>query len=195
MLNVTKTLQHLDISIVSPVAAIQKVRDIVEEANDPIKKSVELINTMIGLQSKFEDRNVARATAQIVAESIVKNQCVVDNAEEILSQAVVRAENHVYSKANAYHFVQPQGVAGKVYEQKAVVEGIETKVAIKEDGSIKKGGKQVLAMELYSKYVVDADTPLTNREFVQLLIDQLGMTKAGANTYAANCKKKATEAK
>ena len=68
-------------------------------------------------------------------------------------------------------------------------EGIDDKVEVKADGKIKKGGKQILAAELYKKHVVETENPVDNQGFIKILMAELGMTKAGATTYAYNCKK------
>jgi hypothetical protein len=76
----------------------------------------------------------------------------------------------------------------KVVEVKqTVVEGIDTKVVVHASGKIKKGGKQLLAKEMYQKNVVEGG--MVNKEFVQLLIKELDMTLQGANTYAYNMRK------
>ena len=59
------------------------------------------------------------------------------------------------------------------------------------DGSIKKGGKELLAVELYKKYTSELNgAPYQNQAFIAILVAQLGMSKAGATTYNYNMKKK-----
>ncbi len=48
-----------------------------------------------------------------------------------------------------------------------------------------KNSKQSKAYEMYL-----SNPGMNTKEFVQLLIDQLGMTKLGARTYTYNCRKK-----
>ncbi len=83
------------------------------------------------------------------------------------------------------------GVKVEVLEQKQVVEGISVKVEVKSDGRIKKGGKQVLCEEMFKKYILETDTPMSNKEFLALIMDKLQLSKAGANTYFFNVRKAA----
>jgi hypothetical protein len=76
---------------------------------------------------------------------------------------------------------------------KQVVKGIDMKVAVKANGKIKKGGKQILAAELYKKFVLEATKAATNQEFIAILVKELDMSKSGATTYAYNCKKQLGE--
>ena len=52
-----------------------------------------------------------------------------------------------------------------------------------------KNSKQAKAYEMYL-----SNAGMNTKEFVQLLIDQLGMTKLGARTYTYNCRKKSKSA-
>jgi hypothetical protein len=47
----------------------------------------------------------------------------------------------------------------------------------------------VLAKALYQKYVIDAATKPTNKEFKTLLVKEAGLTPAGSSTYAYNLDK------
>ena len=71
-----------------------------------------------------------------------------------------------------------------------VVSSVDVKVEVKDNGQMKKGGKQIIALELYKKFVVDAEegNKLSNSDFVKLLMKELGMSLAGSRTYAYNCK-------
>jgi hypothetical protein len=177
----------------SPLAAVQFVR----ETNG----GVDLINQLLGLNLKRDDvvlhgvepkiaDDVEMMVCQGVIENVVKNVGQPIDEAEVLARAKARVAKLVSAPQHHWMFVKPDySIAGQTNEV-AVVAGIDTKVAIKKDGSIKKGGKEVLAAELYKKRVLASKQPVTNREFVQILISELGMTKAGATTYTYNVDRK-----
>lgn len=192
MLDVTAALEHLRIPKNSPIAAIRAVAEKFEdEGADVVAIATKLVKDMIGADATFTEANEARLVAMALAEAASKNDGKFENEVVALALAQKRAADHMAK--NAWMYVKKTSAAPT--ETKAVVEGIETKVAVKADGSIKKGGKQVLAAELYKKHVLEATKAATNQEFIAILVKELGMSKAGATTYAYNCKKQLGEPK
>lgn len=189
MLNVIKELEvHYDIPTSSMSGAVQKVRSLVENSMLPCNTASQLILDLTGVMVTFDDPTKARITAQIVVESVLKERGILDNQEELVHQAVDRATRFREDPSHAW-FYAAEVAQAKVENVQQVVEGVELKVAVTSEGKIKKGGKQVLAAELYKLHVLEADTALSNQEFIALLMKELQMSKAGATTYAYTVRK------
>lgn len=199
-------LEVLQFNPTSPLGAVQVVREKMTDGGTFLQggKGVALINQLLGLNLTYdafiepakdvkEDllADYELMVAQAVAETAVKNVGQPQDEQEVLTNARARAMRLLTSPQHAWMFAKPESTAsGQPTEQVAVAAGIETKVAVKADGSIKKGGKEVLAIELYKKYVKNAEKPLTNQEFIAMLMKELGMSKAGATTYRYNMVKR-----
>ena len=184
MQSAINTLQAMDFSTNSVVRCIQEVRQHINSAADPINAAARLVQGITSIKPTFDSVEVAVHVAQyVVHDALTKVEYDLDDS---VKTAFDRTEalfmQHPWSRP------RPPEENGYV-ETAAVVEGIETKVAITAEGKIKKGGKQILAVELYKKYVVESDTPLDNQGFVQLLMKELDMSKAGALTYSSNVRK------
>ena len=199
MINARPALDHLDISSTSVIHAVQQVREFVERdgPDSTVSHSIWLIDKLIGVELQpamfanrpvTNDRTYAMQTAQAVVELLLKSDCSVDDPGKLLEDAHKRVDAFVTKPSNKWLFAVAVKDEGAVTEV-AVAQGIETKVAIKADGTIKKGGREILAAELWKKHVL-CDTPVDNQGFIKILMTQLGMTKSGATTYAWNMKKK-----
>ena len=201
MITVTEhALEAMGIRSESILGAIQDVRNKVLE-NGPgtvSKRSVDLVNELlgttvdttdiiIGVQNHVAD-DFSMMVAQAVAEEVVRH--VNQPIDEIttLVNAKVRISKLMALPDNSWMFVKPTPTStGGPTTDVALIAGLDIKVAIKEDGSIKKGGKQTIAMEMYKQRVIESGKPVTNQEFIAMLVAELGMTSAGAITYAGNC--------
>lgn len=203
MITVTEHAIHaIGFTTPSAIAAVQTARELMSDGDvvNPAKGAV-LINKLLGLNltakdllTDMPDEKYAGhwelMVAQGVAETVVKNVGVPLDEAEVLSNARARAKRLCLNPMNQCWFAKPEATEMST-EQVIVASGIETKVAVKADGSIKKGGKEVLAIELYKKYVAELNgAPYSNQAFIAILVAQLGMTKAGATTYNYNMKKK-----
>lgn len=199
-------LEVLQFNPTSPLGAVQTAREKMMQGN-VLQGGLgcALINQLLGLNLTYdafiepakdvkEDllADYELMVAQAVAEHAVKNVGQPIDEVEVLTNARARAMRLLTSPQHAWMFAKPESTAsGQSTEQVAVAAGIETKVAVKADGSIKKGGKEVLAIELYKKYVAELNgAAYSNQAFIAILVAQLGMTKAGATTYNYNMKKK-----
>lgn len=191
MLNVNPSLLHYGISTTSPLSAVQTVRELIASETDGNQcgAASKLIAKLIGANVEFTDTNAAYITAQAVVETAIKAGGTVDSAEELLAAAQARCSAFMGAPANSWMFAKPERTADNS-TQVAVAAGIEVTVAVKADGKIKKGGKEVLAMALYKLHVTDSATPVDNQGFIAILMKELGMSKAGATTYNYNMKKK-----
>lgn len=188
MLNISHTLNRMDIDTNSIIRAVQQVREIVGE--DKAKGASRFIKSLLSLDVKFDDENVALATAQYATEAAIKANGEIGDEQVLLDGAQQRAVKFVTEKGNAWMFARDEATAPKSVETKAFVEGLETKVAVRKDGSIARGGKQTLAAELFRKHVLESTTPCDNACFVNILVKELDMTKAGARTYAHSLRAK-----
>lgn len=198
-------LTVLNLNPHSPLGAVQAVREKMTEGTLLTGgRGVGLINQLLGLNLTYdafiEDAKDVKEdlltdyelmVTQAVAEQMVKHVGVSVDEVEVLSTARSRAMRLLTSPQHAWMFAKPESSAsGQPTEQVAVSADVDVKVAVKADGSIKKGGKEVLAIALYEKHVKNAETPLTNQQFIAVLMKELGMSKAGATTYNYNMKKK-----
>lgn len=196
MLDTTPAFQHMGLSVDCRLRAIQEVSVLVDESSNPTKAATKAIHDMLGVDVTFTEPRHARLTAMKVAELIVVAKHHIEDPNDIVAQAQEYTKNFLVNPRYKWMFAESDVVtssSGIAAEKKAIVEGIETKVAVKADGSIKKGGKQILVAEMYKKNVLEATTPMTNQQFIALIMKDLGMTKAGATTYAYNAKKELGE--
>lgn len=131
-----------------------------------------------------DDAFVVRMTAQALVEAMVRAGESFDPTMAIIL-AGERARKFRNNPANKFMFEQDVGTV-KDFTVTKDVAGV--KVEVKADGKIKKGGKQEAADALYQEHVVNGGK--SSSEFLEVLMKQLDMTKAGARTYMYNSKKK-----
>jgi hypothetical protein len=200
MLDTRPALDRLGISTTSAMHAVQQVRLWIEDGNeaDRINRANDLLERILGVKltmADVADRPVATSLtyavtiAQAAVEATIKQEGLVDNVELLMTNAKARADKFINTPAHKWMFAVAEETVMSTTDV-AVAEGIEVKVAVKADGSIKKGGKEILAIALYEKHVTKSATPVDNQGFVAILMKELGMSKAGATTYNYNMKKK-----
>lgn len=174
MINVEQALKHYDISTKSCSAVVAGVRGLIEskEENKQLQAAEDLIYHVFGVHTKVADRIIARLALQYAVAEVCKTNFECEDAQELVDASIKKAEE--YKKNNAWQFAtgETQSTFKPSYTAK--------KPAAKTKGE--------LATELYAEHVTNAKKPLTNMEFVELLVKELGMTKSGARTYAYNCK-------
>lgn len=203
MITVTENaLIKLNINAVSPLGAVQNVREFMcDGALEPqAGRGAGLVNALLGTNLQRSDiinvvderleLDCELMVAQGVTEMVVKNVGQPLDEAEVLANAKARVARLMSAPQHQWMFAKPEPteVSG---EMQTVAAGIELKVAVKADGSIKKGGKELLAVELYKQYNESLNgAPYENQAFIAILVKQLGMTKAGATTYNYNMKKK-----
>lgn len=182
------TLKAMEFDTTSSTRAVQEVRARIMESSDPLGEAVFIVNDITGINVEFADVPTALHVAQyVVYDAItVEKYEYQDSIDSAFKRTAKLFESQPWAKAKTEsEFTTTTNNEVQV----AVAKGVELKVAVKADGSIKKGGKQVLAVELYKVHVVNAKEPLNNQSFIAILMKELGMTKAGATTYAYNCRK------
>lgn len=167
--------KKLKLDCQSPNRVVQSVNALIRDGKIEAKQ----VFNVGGL----EDVNVptdfheARLAAAAFAEEIVRDPYV--NRDVAFARALERAKAFRNNKHYHFAFADDKALKNEKVNEQGVV--------IKSNGKIKKGGKQVLALQLFKTHVVEKS--VSNQEFVAVLMKELDMTKAGATTYAYNTKK------
>lgn len=195
MIETKHAFERLDLDSSCAIRAVQQVSERVMDDANPVAHAEQLLHDILGASVSFKDARVARLTAAKAAELTIRADHKIEDVDALLNQASNHVAKFLADPKNAWMWAEAETTSfgAPVAVTKAVVEGIDTKVAVKADGSIKKGGKQVLVAELYKKNVLEAETPMTNQQFIALIVKELKMTKSGATTYAYNVKKELGE--
>lgn len=189
MLNVAHTLERMEISLSSPLRAVQQVREIL--GDDKCKNAAKLLKGILSMDVEFDDDRIALATSQAVVEALVKAGGEVGDEVELYAHALDRAITHINKPEHSWMYFYDKETTMATATTTKAVEGTNASVEIKSDGKIKRGGKQVIADALFKKHVTDSETPCDNACFVKILMKEAGMSLAGARTYAHNCRKAA----
>jgi hypothetical protein len=192
MLNVSPVLKHMNISTTSPAMATSEVGELIRSSAVPTETARMFIDSVLSLPVVFDEPIYAGLVCKHIIKFVIDNECVVDidSIDEILENAQVYATDYCNNPANSYMWAELDETIDTKAGHIQVATGIETKVAVKADGKIKKGGKAILCADMYQKFVIDAEVPLTRKEFRELLMKELMMTPAGSTTYEFNCHKK-----
>lgn len=202
-MNVTPALTHMGIST-SLVQAVQETREYITRNNGDESDASQLIHALLDIfvdSKEFRREGAdpitwAVTVAQAVVEAIIKADCVVDDAQALLTGAWERADKFINKPSGRWMFAVAEEAAPVNGEFTQVSTTVDTQVVVKADGKIKKGGKETMAIALYEKFKADKaarnepDLATDNQAFVAILVKELGMTKAGAQTYNYNMKKK-----
>lgn len=192
MNNIVNELTRRNISVSVRGDGIQNVRTVVCSHNRGTQAgSSALIKQLLDRDVSFENEHLAIFTAQAVYESLHKSNFELGDPDAVIIAAKDRAETLYNSREFAFIRVQsetkPTGYQPEPTTQVAVVEGLDVKVAVNKEGKIKRGGKKDIVIQLYVEKVRDAEVPMERAEFKKILMDQLGMTKMGSQTYVYNC--------
>lgn len=190
MLDTTHVFDRLRIDHRSAVIACQEVGNMIRDSATPLTTSSKLFNDFLSLDVRFDDEVYARVCCKSMIQQIVEKNNIVDDPQVILDNANAYAKSFCEDPKWTFLWSKPENATTATSDvQVQVVKELDTKVAVKATGEIKKGGKQILNIELYKKYVIDANQPLTNVEYIALIMKELGMSLAGARTYAYNARK------
>lgn len=199
MLDVNLAFRHMMISTTSPMAAVQEVRHWIEDRGNDAGDAMGFMSRVFGVcpsvdevyaQKMCTPNTYAMTIAQAMTEGAIKQGGQIDDANLLLENAKARAESVIMKPGNRCMYVEEPRQASANTTIQSVATSVETKVEVKADGTIKKGGKGLLAEALYRKHALEATVPVTNQEFIKILMDEAQMTKGGATTYAYNMKAK-----
>lgn len=179
ILNVHHVLERLHIATDSRLRAVQDVRILIEKSVTPIATAKQIIDNLVISPYDTKDEIEARMVAQrLVDEAIILGEHY--DPEKALEKAALKiAQARVETP-----WVFAKDGTSTVVSTTTNVEGVN--IEVKEDGKIKKGGKQILAAALFEKHKA-----LSNQEIIAIFMKELDMSKPGATTYLYNCKKAA----
>ena len=188
MLDTTHVLDRLQIRRTSSVQGCQDVGNLIRDAVDPLYASHKLFNDVLSVDLRFSESVYARIMCKAMIQEVINKKCIVDDPNQIVQTAEEYTKAFCANPDNSHLWatLDESEVRDVVVR---VVESVDMKVAVNTNGKIKKGGKEPLARELYRINVIESTTPLTNQEFISLLMKELDMSKPGATTYRYNCMK------
>lgn len=186
MINVTGTLNHLDIDTKSVHRAVETVRNLI---GDDTNKATKLLKEITGLDCKFDNAAYSCKVVQKLVQDVINYGCEIGDAPTMLDVAKQYADQFVNNTDNAFMFVERENEAPLAKNETVSTTASGIDAVVKADGKFKKGEKGRVAAELYEKHVVKATNPMSNADFVAVLMKELMMSKAGANTYLHNLKK------
>lgn len=181
MINVKTMMQEHDVDTSSRGRAIRTIREFIEQAAEDKQCMVaqEFFYNVFTVRVEFTDRVVARLAAQYIVDKVAENNYDVGNSPAEVERAIQYANAFKNNPNNAWMFATSESSSSFKTESDAP--------------KAPKKNKGTAALELYDVHVKNAEKPLTNGEFVLLLVKELGMTKSGARTYAYNCFKQGKE--
>lgn len=186
----------------SIAGATTDIKLLLKESGDVCVASTKLFNDLLGIPKVFDDELYARLCVKKLIVELYHSKYQLEVDAKYLLQVVTNyAQKFMddpqwsFLQSNEKDIIDEDGnvVLKPVVEIKQqVVEDLDVKVAVKTDASgnvkIKKGGKKLLAIELYKKHVTEAVEPMKHADFVKLIKEQLDLTDNGANTYGWNLK-------
>lgn len=176
----------------SAAHVVQAIREKIETAAQPLKTALAIIEDIIGaVPHPITDAREARVMAQRLAVRSYEMEHKLIDVHGLAEEAAAYAKAYANDPKKQWMWVTEE--AAQAEEGKTHVEGVTVQVATNADGKIKKGGKQVLVLELYKKHVLETTPPMTNQEFIQVVMKDLQMSKAGATTYAWTARKELGE--
>lgn len=181
MVNVEQLLKNLDINTSGRSVAVATTREFIEHKGEDQAANTAnaFFYDVFGFRTEFTDRVLARLTAQYVVDAVSQTHYDIGNAPMVIAEAQARAERYMQDSNNAWQFATG-----------------ETQSSFTTDSDVPKAPKKnkgTASWDLYVIHVKNAATPLSNGQFVDLLVKELEMTKSGARTYAYNCFKRGKE--
>lgn len=192
MINIRHALIHWQIDDRSPCGAVQNIRTSVDVQSNPREWITNAMVAIFGVDTKMVGVIPARIALQYAVDEAIKNECDVADVDVLIAASEQKAIAFVTAESNQHHWIGVQ--RSQLATTSGVVSGVvqrPTSQTASNNASPKRGTKQVRARELYLIHVVNAVTPLTNQEFVALLMSDpvTQMTKSGATTYRYNLMK------
>ena len=183
MINVKQLLENLNINTSSRSAAVAGVREYIELATEDnrLEAATMFFYDIFGMRPTLTDVATARLAAQYAVDQISQTNYEFGNAPKVLEDAVAKAELYKTNPNNAWQFATSASES-----------------SFKTDSDVPKApkkNKNSIATALYLTHIKNAATPMTNGEFVDLLVKELDTTKSGARTFAYNAKKAVEGAK
>lgn len=195
MLNTSTAIAQFTDAGNSIAQIVQAIRENIEGAAMPLKTALAIIEDIIGIvPDSVTDAREARVMAQRLAVQCYALDHKVVDVHGLAEEARQYAKQYVSDPKRQWMWAKEEidQESGQPVKSTAI-EGVTVQVAVNTDGKIKKGGKQILVLELYKKHVLETKNSLSNQDFIQVVMRDLQMTKAGATTYAYNARKELGE--
>lgn len=206
--DIKPALRHCDISL-SRNAAVQEVRylieldrDLIDNINEKLISDLKvfeargrasfLVKQIFDLDVEFNTEVEAVLTTQALIDNALKEDGIVEDMDLALLAAQNRCKTFMNKPENKCMFATKDYVGGApaITEVVDVGLGEGTTVAVTNEGKLKKGEKERIAIEMYKHFQATAVDPNDNQAFIRELMEKLHMSKAGATTYNYNMKKK-----
>lgn len=175
-------LDNLKVRTFSCAGMITDVGLLMDDSGNSRLWCSRFIDKFIGLDVEFDDDIEARIfTKSILVNWYKNNYCYDDNVLSLATEYTKDFLNNPF-----WSFLRSEV---DLSDQSTKLIG-DTKIMVKPNGKIKKGGKQIIAQELFEKHIINQSTPMSNKEFKDLLIKELDMTVLGSSTYLNNLRTK-----
>jgi len=153
---------------------ITDVGILMEESGNSTLWCKRFIDRFLGLEVEFDNDIEARIFTKSLLVNMFKSNF--SYGEEVLELATEYTNNFIANPFWSFlRSVDEVEVSNKVIGDSTVL--------LKPNGKIKKGGKQIIAAELFEKHILNQPEPMSNKDFKALLIKELDMTILGASTY------------
>lgn len=182
MENVKQVLEQFGVNTSGRSTAVTSIRLLIEAK--PEEKQTGFVQAfaydVFAASVEFTDRTIARLTAQYVVDEVAKADYTIplDHGPILFAEATAKAERFKNDPNNAWMFASG-----------------ETESSFRTDSDTpvapKKQNKTDVATALYILHIKTAESPITNSQFVEMLMKELDTTKSGARTFAYNAKKAA----
>lgn len=195
MLNTSAAIAQFTDAGDSIAQIVQAIREKIESSVRPLTTACAIIEDIIGVVPyNITDAREARVMAQRLAVRCHELKHNVVDVHGVAEEAFNYAKQYVADPKKQWMWVTDDTTQDSTQPAKSTaIEGVTVQVAVNADGKIKKGGKQVLVLELYKTHVLEAENPLSNQGFIQVVMKELQMSKAGATTYAWTARKELGE--
>jgi len=169
-MHLIQKLRDLSIPVSSPVKAIQYLNS---REDMKLEQYNNIVSELTDSTTSFENQRQAKYSFLYLVQNIIKksNNTNVLDTKMLLSESTFQAKNYIQN--NPWVFAQAEVV---------------TKVDSNGKPKRKKGAKQIAALEIY-KANINED----KKVIIQMFMDELDMSKAGATTYFYNAKKQVGE--
>lgn len=173
------------------------VTDVALYVGDDTSVATEFVNRLLDVRIPFSDEVTARVFCKYLVQIGYESGYIFDDIGSIIEECNRRTSKFVGDESWSFLWSKPDIENVKVAIKSVVVAGmsaVATKVDAAGKVTIKKGGKNVLCGEMFLKHIVEpmksGGIPMSYKDFHQLIVDELGLTKLGANTYMYNEKTK-----
>lgn len=169
-------LNKMGVPTDSPTRAASYINDNLPTPERAQKMIADLTTSTVDV-TEGTDPRVVQYTAAYVVNGIVKANVM--NVTPMTADLIVEARTkaHDFLKRLAWTFAGQE-------DTKAEIENADPETV--KAGNAKKGARKVLALRVYNERIKDHE--LTRKEAIAILVEEVGLTPAGASTYYSNFK-------